>query len=68
MFVLGQKVGPELVDTRCRGNAACGVLVIAGEHDDVFKAELVQLAQGLGHAGLERVLDADNALELAVDR
>ena len=68
VLVLGQKVGPELVDTRCRGDAACGVLVIAGEHDDVLKAELVQLAQSLGHAGLERVLDADNALELAVDR
>ena len=68
MLVLGQEVGAELIDPRLPRDTRGGVGVVAREHHDMLKAQRAELCQRLGRARLERVLDADRALEHAIDR
>ena len=58
----------ELGDAGAGGDARRGALIVAREHDDARKPQAAKLSDGIGDAGLERVLHADDAHKPAVDR
>ena len=66
VLVLGKQVGVEFGYAGACGDARRGALVVAREHDDARKPQAAKLGNRLGNAGLERVLHADDAHELAV--
>ena len=68
VFVFRQELGFELGDARLRGDALCGALVVAGEHDHALEALFAQLLHDFGYVFLQRVLDVQDAPQRAVHR
>ena len=68
VLVLGQQFGLKLVDTRLARNALGCALRVAREHNDMLDAQRMQVGDGLADPGLERILDAEYADDLAIDR
>ena len=65
-LAVGQDVGDHLVDAHLGGDGRGGLATVAGQHDHA-QAEIVQTADGVGGARLDRVGDGDQAGRPAVD-
>ena len=59
-LVLGRRLGQEVVDAGLLGDGGGGERVVAGDHHRA-DAHGPQLVEALGHARLDRVLEADHA-------
>ena len=64
-LVLGLRLGDEVVDAGLPGDGGGGERVVAGDHDGA-DAHAAQLREARGDAGLDRVLEVDEAEDFAV--
>ena len=66
-LVLGQDLGVDRVHADLRGDGLGGLAVVAGHHDDVCKAAVMQGTDGVLRLAAQRIKNADDGGELARD-
>ena len=67
-FCSGQHFGFHLVDAEFAGDVHRDAAIVAGEHDDLFDAEIAQISDGVLGGGAHGVGHANRAADLAVVR